>query len=68
MDESKAVVKRLTRIDALERGGAAPLEILAELRLLVGEAEAWARREGDERAKSAAAGVRAALQHDMIPL
>jgi hypothetical protein len=66
MDESRAVVERLERIDALERSGAPPGEILAELRLLVDEAEAWARKEGDERAQSAAAGVRAALAHDMI--
>jgi hypothetical protein len=34
-------------------GGPAP-ELLAELRALVPEAEAWARAEGDERAREAA--------------
>jgi len=53
MDEARAVLDRLQRIEALERGGASPRELLGELRALVGEAEAWARVEGDERAAAA---------------
>ena len=43
MDEARAVIRRLDRIDALEREGAAAPTLLAELRELVREAEAWAR-------------------------
>jgi len=46
MDESR-VLARLDRIDALDRSGAAPGELLAELRGLLREAEALAR-EGTE--------------------
>jgi hypothetical protein len=53
MDEARAVLDRLRRIEALERGGASPRELLGELRALVGEAEAWARVEEDERATAA---------------
>ncbi len=50
MDEARAVIDRLDRIEALERDGAAPRVLLDELRGLVRDAEAWARLEGDERA------------------
>jgi hypothetical protein len=60
MDEARAVLRRLERIDALEREGAPPAALLAELHELVREAEAWARREGDERALAAADAVAAA--------
>jgi hypothetical protein len=66
MDESVAVIERLKRIDELEHAGAEPAEILAELRLLVVEAERWARKEGDLRADAAVGAVRSALAHDMI--
>lgn len=46
MDEARAVLERLGRIDALEREGAPAGELLDELRELVREAEVWARREG----------------------
>ena len=59
MDEARAVLRRLERIDALEREGADPAAILAELQELVREAEAWARLEGDERASTAAAALSA---------
>jgi hypothetical protein len=42
MDESR-VLARLDRIDALDRTSAAPGELLAELRCLLGEAEEQAR-------------------------
>jgi hypothetical protein len=57
MDEARAVLARLDRIEALEREGAHPAAVLAELRELVHEAEAWARREGDARAEAAAAAL-----------
>ena len=53
MDEARAVLARLDRIEALEREGAPPGVLLEELRGLVQEAEAWARKEGGERARDA---------------
>jgi hypothetical protein len=50
MDEARAVLARLDRIEALEREGAPPGALLEELRGLVQEAEAWARVEADDRA------------------
>ena len=53
MDEAR-VLARLDRIDALDREGAAPGELLAELRGLLGEAERLAlgratqERDGEE--------------------
>jgi hypothetical protein len=64
MDEARAVAERLERIGRLDRGGAPPERLLGELRALVGEAEAWARKEGDERARRAAAGLEEALLAD----
>jgi hypothetical protein len=55
MDEARAVLHRLERIEALEREGAPPVALLAELQELVREAEVWAKLEGDERATTAAA-------------
>jgi len=57
MDESEQVVTRLRRIDELRAGGST-VDLLAELRALVPEAEAWARAEGDARAQAAAAKLR----------
>jgi hypothetical protein len=53
MDEARTVIDRLDRIEALERAGAPPGVLLKELRGLVRDAEAWARREGDARAAAA---------------
>src|SRR5260221_213327 len=44
MEEARAVLARLERIEALDREGAPPDALLPELRALVGEAEEWARR------------------------
>ena len=63
MDEARAVMRRLDRIEALEREGAHPDAVRAELHELVREAEAWARLEGDERAEAAVAALAA---HAMI--
>ena len=61
MDEARAVLARLDRIEALEREGAPPGALLEELRGLVQEAEAWAREEGGERAREAVEKCAAAL-------
>jgi hypothetical protein len=57
VDEARAVLERLERIELLESEGAHPSALLAELHELVREAEAWARREGDARAEAAAAAL-----------
>ena len=54
MDEARAVLTRLERIEAVEREGASAASLLPELRELVHEATAWAEREGDPRALEAA--------------
>jgi hypothetical protein len=61
MDEARAVLARLDRIEALEREGAPPGVLLEELRGLVQAAEAWARKEGGERAREAVEKCAAAL-------
>jgi hypothetical protein len=66
VDEAHAVLARLDRIDALEREGAHPTTLLAELRELVREAEAWARLEGDVRAQRAAERVEEAMAIDIV--
>ncbi len=45
MDEARAVLERLERIDALERDGAPAERLLGEVRALLAEAEAWVRAE-----------------------
>ena len=57
MDEADRVLARLARIDELRVGGGGP-DLLVELRALVPEAEAWARAEGDARARTAATKLR----------
>jgi hypothetical protein len=54
MEEARAVLARLERIELLERRGADPAVLLDELRELVHEAETWARRERDPDALAAA--------------
>jgi primosomal protein N'' len=55
MEEARAVLARLKRIEVLEREGAAVPSLLAELRELVREATEWAERERDPRAREAVA-------------
>jgi hypothetical protein len=62
MDVTDALLRRLRRIEELDRGAAPAHELLGELRALVEEAEAWARREGDDRAAEAVDRCRAALR------
>jgi hypothetical protein len=45
MEEARRVLARLERIEALDRERALPADLLAELRALLDEAEAWARTE-----------------------
>ena len=64
MDEARAVLRRLSRIEALEReGGASPRSLLAEVHALLVEAEAWtaAERGGTELAEAALERCRDAL-------
>jgi hypothetical protein len=58
VDVVDTVLKRLERIDELGRGRAGRSELLLELRHLVQEAEAWARTEGDDRARAAVGKLR----------
>jgi hypothetical protein len=46
MDEARAVLRRLRRIDALERKRAPVGSMLTEVRALLSEAEAWVGAEG----------------------
>jgi len=53
------VLARLERIEALERAAAPADLLLGELAALAREAAAWAEREGDPRAREAAAALAA---------
>lgn len=66
VDEARAVMRRLDRIEALEREGAHPAALLAELRELVREAEEWSRVEGDERARRAVERIEEAMLTDIV--
>ena len=67
MDEARAVIERLERIERLDREGAQPQTLLAELRELVREAEDWVRAEGDpERAATAVDRCRDALEQRIL--
>jgi hypothetical protein len=54
MEEARAVLARLERIETLDRAHVEPHILLGELRELVREVEAWAKREHDPRADEAA--------------
>lgn len=66
MEESRAVLERLERIEALDRTGAAPIEIVAELRALLDEATAWSQVEGGDEGQRVVGELRSALAGDMI--
>ena len=57
VEEALAVIRRLERIEALDREHAQPEAVIAELRELVREAEEWVRAEGEPPAAAAAAAV-----------
>jgi len=61
VEEARRVLTRLTRIEALDPASAPTWLLIEELRALVVEAEAWARVDGDSRARSAAAALMGAL-------
>ena len=60
------MIERLNRIETLERERAHPHALLAELRELVREAEAWARIERDERAAQAVERCKEAISIDIV--
>jgi hypothetical protein len=66
MDEAMTVLERLERIETLDRAGAPAAELLAELRALVREAEAWSRSEGGDAGEEAVERLRSALARAMI--
>jgi hypothetical protein len=66
VDEARAVLRRLRRIEALERERAPARSILAEVRALLEEAEAWLAAEpaepgGTDLAEAALERCRTAL-------
>jgi hypothetical protein len=63
MDEARAVLRRLSRIEALDREGAPARSLLAEVHALLEEAEAWVtcERRGAEAAGAALDRCRDAL-------
>jgi hypothetical protein len=64
MDEAEAVLARLARIETLERDGAPPRALLAEVRSLLVEAETWIEAEpgGTTRAAEALESCREAFE------
>jgi hypothetical protein len=64
MDEARAVMHRLERIEALEREGAGPKQLLAEVRELLREGEAWLETERDGTDVAADALERCRQAHD----
>jgi hypothetical protein len=70
MDEARAVVARLARIEALEREGAPPRAVLAEVRELLREGEAWleSERGGTELAADALDRCRASYEVGVAPV
>ena len=66
MEEAR-VLARLDRIDALDREGAAPGELLAELRGLLREADSWTREQRQPKGnEEVVERLRTALVRDMI--
>jgi hypothetical protein len=68
MDEARAVLRRLKRIEALERERAPARSILAEVKALLDEAEAWLAAEpgGSELAEAALERCRDALTAPVV--
>jgi hypothetical protein len=71
MDEARAVLHRLKRIEALEREGAPARAVLAEVRALLTEAEVWVGSEcgGTDLAEKALERCRGAVEvrnHDEL--
>ena len=70
MDEARAVIQRLERIEALEREGATPELVLAEVRELLREGEDWIRaeRHGTDAAAEALERCRLAHGVEVVPV
>ena len=70
MDEARAVICRLERIEALEREDAGPKQLLAEVRELLREGEAWieAERAGTDLAAEALDRCRVAHDAGVAPM
>lgn len=66
MEEARRVIERLERIETLDRATADPAELLAEVRGLLHDAEAWVRVEGGDAGEEAVERLRSALARDMI--
>jgi hypothetical protein len=66
VEEARRVIERLARIEALDRATADPAELLAEVRGLLRDAEAWVRVEGGDAGEEAVERLRSALARDMI--
>jgi hypothetical protein len=68
VDEARQVLERLDRIEALKAAHASPGELLAELRALVREGEAWvaAEREGTEPASRTLAALGERLAEEVV--
>jgi hypothetical protein len=60
VDEARAILERLKRIEALDREGAPPPTLLVEVRELLREGEAWlqSEHEGSELAAEALHRIR----------
>jgi hypothetical protein len=70
MDEARAVIDRLERIEALDREGATPAALLAEVRELLREGQAWLELErcDTELAAEALERCRAACDAGVMPV
>jgi len=66
MDEARAVLERLERIETLERAGAPPRALLDEVRALVEAAEEWLEVEPSARSAAALERCRAALAREEV--
>ncbi len=66
MEEARSVLERFERIESMRRANAGPVELLAELRALLREAEAWVKEEGGDAGTAAVGRLREALARDMI--
>lgn len=66
MEEARRVIERLERIEALDRATADPAELLAEVRGLLHDAEAWVRVEGGDEAEDAVQRLRRALAREAV--
>lgn len=67
MEEARAVLARLDRIDALDRSGTPASVLLHEVRALLAEAEAWVRAEPRKPEEASAAIERCARALEGAP-